>query len=655
MNSDKWLFLKEIFPAAWRLESPALFSMQDKEGVLDWDVKSSVIDHDRWDCVLVSNGLELHQTFRRFPGEKAVEVQVTLKNTRSGSVRLNELKLIDLSFSAEQGPVTFRTLDGGANVKNYPPDLFQVHDVLCDGVSEIWKEHGWGGRSSDDTLPLMAFSMGEGALITGLEWSGLWFGSLKGKSCGGEASVDLFVRIPIKGLEIQAGETFELPAAHLIFSDEGLAGAGNACRRYLAEQVIPPLDGTTNGNSPVVYNHWFGLGPNINEAVLMKQADRAADLGVDYFILDAGWYGGCNGDDFESGVGNWEKIDEKKFPRGLQPLARHVQAVGLKFGIWFEPERAHVQSEFYRAHPDWFFTLGDETENSHVHLNLAIPEAQQEIVRLMSARIDELDVKWIKWDYNINPKAYWERKDPSGRLMFDAMNGLYAVQDELLRRHPNVVFECCASGGRRIDLGQLRRTHTSLLSDSCTSSLVCRFMQQGATVFLPASYLGAGIGFGGIEFDENITEGVLDDWQLLSRMLGVPILFGDIAALSDEKCAVIQRNIESFRSWRHLLKQDVFELLPQPHHSTDLAAIEFINPSKEEAIIFIFSGPQKAQDPQQIRPQALDPSAHYQVERVGGVSLEWVGGRGDELMEKGWSVDLDSRQAVVIRLFKQVS
>ena len=173
MNQNESVFFKEIFPEAWQLKSPLLFSIKDDAGPLAWECLHSERVENRLGRVWVCKGLEMHQTLIRFPGEQAIEVQYTLINTRSERVRLNELKLLDVEFSADQGPVLFRTLDGGANVKNYPPELFQVHDVLCDGVSEVWKEHGWGGRSSDETLPLMAFSMGDGALVSGVEWSGL--------------------------------------------------------------------------------------------------------------------------------------------------------------------------------------------------------------------------------------------------------------------------------------------------------------------------------------------------------------------------------------------------------------------------------------------------------------------------------------------------
>ncbi len=175
-------------------------------------------------------------------------------------------------------------------------------------------------------------------MVAGLEWSGLWWMDAR---CDGEC-LRLSCRIPVNGIVLGPGERFDLPAAHYVFSSEGLDGATNACRRYIGDCVVPAVDGEKLV-AAFDYNHWFGIGPDINEHLLRRQADRAADLGVEHFIIDAGWYGGCVEGDFETGVGNWSMVDRTKFPHGL------------KLGLWFEVERAHRQSVWVREHPEWFF------------------------------------------------------------------------------------------------------------------------------------------------------------------------------------------------------------------------------------------------------------------------------------------------------------
>jgi alpha-galactosidase len=644
-------FLKDILPSNWNWKDSDAFCFDDNNGRIVWQNSSSKSQCGVLTEEYESDSLKLKMVITKYPQEKTFMVKSFLTNTGFVDYPLNHIQLIDLNFDSENGPIHFRTIDGGENLKHYPPEIFRINDYLCDGSSGIWRESGWDGRSSEKTLPLLGMEVNGDSVIAGLEWSGLWWGATNGQDNDGTpAAGHLFIHIPVAGLAIKAGETFEFPAAHITFSNEGIAGAGNNCRHHIANNILPPLNGKRMDKPPVVYNHWFGLGPNINEEILMKQADKAAEIGAEYFVLDAGWYGDCDGDDFERGVGNWEDIDHSKFPNGLKPLADYVHKQGVKFGIWFEPERAHVTSDWYRRHPEWFLKKGDENENSHIHIDMSRSDVQENVVRVISNTIKELGVEWIKWDYNINPKAYWEKNDPTGRLMFEYMKGLYATQQKLLDLHPGVVFECCASGGRRIDLGQMRRTHSALLSDSVSSSLVCRYMQSGANNFMPSSYIGVGLAFGDIDNTSNSSEGTLRDFQLLSRMSGTPIIFGDIASLSNKQLHVLKNNIETFKQWRHLLNQDFFELLPQPKHQDDYAALEFISEKRNEAVILVFSGPEKLRYLKRIHPKALLKDKVYTAEVISGTMIPVKDGFGKDLMTNGWEISLEPRDAVAIRL-----
>ncbi len=179
---------------------------------------------------------------------------------------------------------------------------------------------------------------------------------------------------------------------------------------------------------------------------------------------------------FPQAWGNWDRVDKTKFPQGLKPLADHVRSLGLHFGLWFEPERAHRDSAWVREHPEFFFDNGW----ADLHLNLARRDAQDFVIEHISGMIRDLDIRWSRWDYNIDPAAFWRRADPTGRIQFDYMAGLYRVLDTLMDRHPDWLVESCASGGRRLDLGTIKRMHTCWISDETLTPEILPFHATGS-------------------------------------------------------------------------------------------------------------------------------------------------------------------------------
>ena len=376
-------------------------------------------------------------------------------------------------------PSYARTLGGGHNEKLYPPHAFRLDTLRLDPGALHWTENGWDGRSSNKDMPMLISAVGQNALVGALEWSGYWWGST---ARGSGQDYTLQIKIPISGIRLQPGEKLTLPAAHYVFASGALDGEPNAFRRYLNHHILPTLAG--RAMQPVVnYNHWFGLEPNINERTMFRQVDLAAKAGVEYFILDAGWYAGCRGGDFEPGVGNLETVDQTKFPRGLKPLAQRIRSAGMQMGLWFELERAHRTSDWATCHPDWFIDIGRD----YLHLDLSVPEAQDACIRVMASAIKDLGLKWLKLDYNIGPKPFWDHKDPTGRIQFTYLEGLYRVLDEVRRICPDVIMECCASGGRRLDLAMLRRAHIAWISDEAMSSENVRYMLAAPVTSCPGN------------------------------------------------------------------------------------------------------------------------------------------------------------------------
>ena len=630
MSNSSWTnFLTPLLPADWALPPQLPFCFRDINGELTWQlVKSKTHGDTRCDHFATASGLRLQCTIQRLMQNQTAVVKLKLTNTaKTTTAPLLRIEPLRLTVSTDAEPVYGRTTGGGVNEKVYPPHAFR-HDTLhLQTNGFLWTENGFDGRSSNRDLPFLTLTAGTGGLTFTLEWTGLWWGSIIGPSRMRELTAS--IHIPIQNLVLAPGETLTLPAAHYVFSHaDGLAGTVNAFRRYLNRCVLPRII-----LPPVSYNHWFGTGPDISENLLAVRVPVAAKLGAEYFIVDAGWYPGCPSGNFDAGVGNLTHVDRDKFPRGLAPLATRVRKAKMKFGLWFEIERAHRTSRWVKEHPEWFWDTGE----NFLHLNLTRPDAQDAAVALMVNAVRELDLAWIKLDYNCGPLAFWKMADPTGKIQFAYCDGLYRVLDETLRQCPDLVMECCASGGRRIDLGILRRAHTAWVSDECHNAENTRFMQTGANALLPGQIANSGIPFGRDEGSTTFT-----DYEALSRMLGSFQIAGDITLLTPERRQRLRELVNLFKCFRHLLSQDFYPLLPQPKSDQDWEAVQFATRNGSENLVLVFSGTKPSEQHQPVLHLCnLSANRLYQIEPLHQPTSP-VKRTGSDLMKNGLIESLSS-------------
>ncbi len=579
--------------------------------------------------------LELSVEVRRVPSHGAFAAATVLRNKEDApSDPITRMAPLQLDWEAGREAFYVRTCGGGRNEWFYPPRAFRVETVRALGSSWLGVRSGYDGRSSNESLPLLAVEDGARAVVVAMEWSGMWYLDL----FGGEGSHSrLRGGVPVEGLVLEPGEELPLPTAHYVFSDGGLNGASNACRRYIRDWVQPPLNGS-RPLPPAVYNHWFKLGADIDEQTMLSLVEPARRLGMEYFVLDAGWYAGCTEGSFSNGVGNWEIVDKEKFPHGLEPLARAVREAGMMFGLWFEPERAQRDSHWATEHPDWFWDTGGE----HLHINLAVPEARHAIMRVISDAIERLDLRWVKWDYNIHPRPIWESVDPTGKAMMRHVHGLYQTLDTLLSRHPHVFWECCASGGRRIDLGTLRRAHTAFLSDHAEDAAICRAMLTGASHFLPATVNSSGLAL-------EPGEDAMDIYQGACRLAGLPVFFGPINRWSDKEIQTGRDLVELHKSYRHLLVQDFYPLTARPRDERDPDAVQFCAHDGTEAVLMAYSYEAPVEG-LRLRPEGLLADMLYRVRRILPADGARKTRTGADLMESGIPVSLEPESAIFIHL-----
>ncbi|MFE6968513.1 alpha-galactosidase [Isoptericola sp. NPDC057653] len=282
---------------------------------------------------------------------------------------------------------------------------------------------------------------------------------------------------------LAAGEEYETPWVYGVHG-HGLDAQAARLHRMLRRRTAHPRT-----PRPVTLNVWEAVYFDHDLERLTALADAAAELGVERYVLDDGWFRGRRDD--TRGLGDWY-VDEEVWPDGLGPVADHVHGLGMEFGLWFEPEMVNLDSDLARAHPEWVMGAGGRVPvpSRHQHvLDLSNPDAAAFVLDRMSSVIGEHGVDYVKWDHNRDLVDPGSGRD--GRPVVHAQTlAAYGIMAELRRRHPGLEIESCSSGGGRVDLGVAEHTQRVWVSD-CTDPLERQQMQPWTAQLLPLEYLGA--------------------------------------------------------------------------------------------------------------------------------------------------------------------
>jgi len=409
-------------------------------------------------------------------------------------------------------------------------------------------------------------------------------------------------------LDLKPGQRIPLPRMILAAYTGDLEAGGNALRRHIRRHVMPTLGGA-EVLPPVSYNHWFAFRNNFNEEVLRKAVPSAAAAGLEYFCVDAGWFDtGADAlgfPDWRNSLGNWNRVDPRKFPAGIKPFADYVRAHGMQYGTWFEPEWAHKSSDIYREHPDWFLDAPALGADPHLDfpnipptlrqvnpnlslMNFGLEEVRSWWVNRIIRGYEEWGMRWVRWDFNQKPRPNWDFGVPSGEIgwrQIEHIEGLYSVLDDIIAACPDLLIEQCASGGHRIDLGTARRGHTFWMNDHTSNSDIVRAFQHGLNTILPGNFANMNLCQPRHDFD---------DYDYLSHGAGAYGYSGRLweAPTAEYKsyCASVGR----FKQYRHLLLGDYHRPTGQPIRADQHAAVEFADNGSTVRIDLNQNGPRSA-------------------------------------------------------------
>lgn len=377
-------------------------------------------------------------------------------------------------------------------------------------------------------------------------------------------------------LPLAPGEEFVPPYATLSFSGDGLNGLMEANHRFVEQAIIP--ERFRNYERKVLLNNWEATYFDFTEAKIVSLAKDAKKLGIELFVLDDGWFKGRNDD--TTSLGDYE-VDGKKLPHGLKGLAERINALGLDFGLWVEPEAVSEDSDLYRAHPDWAIKcpgLAPSLSRHEYLLDLAKEEVVNHVLAELTALLSSAPIRYVKWDMNRPMSDY--PAAPAYCLSY--MKGFYRLLKEITRRFPDVYFQGCASGGNRFDLGILSYFPEIWVSDN-TDPFSRLLIQSGLALGYPMRTMGSHVSASpnhqtlrktpmATRFDEAVFGGF--GYELSSKEL----------KSRDRK--EMEKEIAYYKEHRSLFQNGRFVLLSLPGSST--LDWEVISKTGEEAAIASF-------------------------------------------------------------------
>lgn len=378
-----------------------------------------------------------------------------------------------------------------------------------------------------------------GAIGVHLAWSGDHTWQLD-TDADGQSILWLGAHLEAGEVTLSVGETFEMPQVLLAPARDGRGSLRRLLHRHVRAEVLPPP--SRNAPRKVHLNTWEACGFHLSMPKLESLAGQAADLGVERFVLDDGWFGGRRDD--RSSLGDWEP-SPKIFPQGLAPFIERIHALGMDFGLWVEPEMVSPDSLLYAAHPDWCIHVDGiprSTQRHQLVLDLSRSEVATHIFDTLDNLLRRHRIAYLKWDHN-------RELFPTGLRGVSQTRALYRLLDRLREAHPTVEIESCASGGGRVDYAIMSRCARFWPSDN-NDALERLRINAAWMQYMPLCSLGNHVG----PSPNPVTGRHLSmGFRAKVAMFGHMGVEADLTSMSEDDRRALARHIDLYKTWRDVL------------------------------------------------------------------------------------------------------
>jgi len=446
--------------------------------------------------------------------------------------------------------------------------------------------------------------------------------------------------------ELLPKEHFMAPEVILSYSSQGLTQLSHNYHKILRHNVCRGKYKTQP--RPVLINNWEATYFDFDGDKIIHIASQAAKLGVEMFVLDDGWFGERDADD--KSLGDWV-VNEKKLGCQLHSLVQRINQLGMKFGIWFEPEMISENSELFRKHPDWAFTIPGRNPVRSRHqlvLDFSRGDVVEYVYEQMCNILDSAPIDYIKWDFNrsISDVHSLVPSESHGYILHRYLLGLYQLLERLIQRYPDLLIESCSGGGGRYDVGMLHYSPQIWASDN-TDAINRLRIQEGISYGYPISSIGSHVSAVPNHQTRRVTPFNTRGIVAMAGNFGYEL---DLATITNKEKVLVKQQIQKYHTYWHMIHDGLYYRLTSSLAQQDFAAWQCVSVNQEESLVSIvllesFGNPLN----RYVQLKGLLPNERYKEQQTGVVYL------GSSLMKGGIPIPKVSIEYEGVQLhFKRV-
>jgi len=573
-------------------------------------------------------GLKVTACYTVFENSGAITRSLKIVNGGEGDISLTGAMAASVPVYGNQYDIVHLK---GAWARERKP----VRTALGEGEYRIKSQRG---ASSHEENPFVALCEKHATEFVGGVWAMnfVYSGSfLAGAAVNNFDNTNMFMGMNPETFRwlLKSGEEFVTPEAVMVYSDKGLNGMSHIYHELYRTRLV--RGEWRDKVRPVLINNWEGTYFDFNEEKILDIARRAKDIGVELFVLDDGWFGKRNSDNCS--LGDWV-VNTEKLPNGITGLAKKINDLGLKFGLWFEPEMISPDSDLYRAHPDWCLHVDGRARTEarqQLILDVSRTDVQDYIIEAICSVLRSASIDYVKWDMNRNMTEHFSAQQCSCRQLETQHRyilGLYRVLEKITSDFPHVLFESCSGGGGRFDAGMLHYMPQTWTSDD-TDAIERLTIQYGTSFVYPASAMGAHVSAVPNHQTGRMTSMRMRGEVALGGNFGFEL---DLSKLSDEDMETAKQLVDEVKAVRELTQKGIFTRLISPLESRH-AAWQFVSADGNEAMVCVYQVLTKPNMPPiRVKVMGLEADAWYEdqdgVRYNGGALMNmglWVYFRRD--------------------------